>query len=132
MGRRPSKRAKRTPPSTPEGIAADTGTPSAETFWDEHVSHRKPKLLNSVPKTKQWNTNAWLEGFPHYLKDRAVLPIPLRALHMVRTLLLHHAALSSLPVALCRVTVKLMWSAVRVSREALESAGRRACSLEHS
>jgi hypothetical protein len=137
MGERPNKRVKQTTLCAPEGLAADTGIPSAETFWDEYISHRKPTLLLSVPKTKHWNTEAWLEGFPHYLKDRAVLPIPLRALHMVRTLLLHRAAdvwiiTSSIPVTPCRVTVKSMWSVVRMSREALESAVRRACSLEHS
>ena len=72
MRARASKRARLAEATTPS--EAETG-PEIETpqkLWDEHISQRKPKLLYSLPKGIDWKTDAWLESFPKYLKERAV------------------------------------------------------------
>ena len=47
-------------------------TDSPQKLWDEHISKRMPKLFHSQLKGGSWNTDAWLESFPVYLKEQAV------------------------------------------------------------
>ena len=52
--------------------APDATRCSPQEFWDEHVCKREPKLFESMPATKEWNTAAWGKDFPDYLKKQAV------------------------------------------------------------
>jgi len=71
MGSRPNKRAKTTPEIAQHTVGGAASF-SAQAIWDENVSQRKPKLFQSMPRTEEWNTAAWLEDFPHCLKKRVV------------------------------------------------------------
>ena len=72
MRARASKKARLTEVKTPVDTRTGLETDSAQKLWDEHISQRKPKLFHSQFKSGNWNTNAWLESFPEYLKEQAV------------------------------------------------------------
>ena len=72
MRARASKRARLAEVKTPVGTETGLETDSPQKLWDEHISQRKPKLFQSQFKSGDWNTDAWLESFPEYLKEQAV------------------------------------------------------------
>ena len=72
MRARASKKARLAEAKILAGTETGLETDSPQKLWDEHISQRKPKLFHSKFKSGDWNTNAWLERFPEYLKEQAV------------------------------------------------------------